>query len=119
MAITSPKKTDELLMQFKINPEINVRLETFMKSEPGLVEFVKQLPREQLERKFLLRKMQDQQQKEGYTTKVKAWLEKPEQKELLKSIQAMISPVMRPECQEQAVMTQAKNFIRNTGIKLS
>ena len=102
MAITSPKKTDELLMQFKINPEINVRLETFMKSEPGLVEFVKQLPREQLERKFLLRKMQDQQQKE-----------------LLKSIQAMISPVMRPERQEQAVMTQAKNFIRNTGIKLS
>jgi len=46
-------------------------------------------------------------------------LEKPEQKELLKSIQAMISPVMRPERQEQAVVTQAKNFIRNTGIKLS
>jgi len=90
-----------------------------MKSEPGLVDFVKQLPREQLERKFLLRKMQDQQQKEGYTTKVKAWLEKSEQKELLKSIQAMISPVMRPERQEQAVVTQAKNFIRNTGIKLS
>ena len=31
-----------------------------MKAEPGLVQFVKELPREQLERKFLLRKMQDQ-----------------------------------------------------------
>ena len=50
-----------------------------MKAEPGLVQFVKELPREQLERKFLLRKMQDQQQKQGYDAKVKAWLEKPEQ----------------------------------------
>ena len=31
-----------------------------MKAEPGLVQFAKELPREQLERKFLLRKMQDQ-----------------------------------------------------------
>ncbi|MEY2905964.1 MAG: hypothetical protein RLZZ408_435, partial [Verrucomicrobiota bacterium] len=73
MAITSPKQKEELSKQFKINPEINTRLEAFMKSEPGLVEFVKQLPREQLERKFLLRKMQDQQQREGYTEKVKVW----------------------------------------------
>jgi hypothetical protein len=60
-----------------------------------------------------------QEWRRGTESKVKAWLEKPEQKELLKSIQAMISPVMRPERQEQAVVTQAKNFIRNTGIKLS
>jgi len=75
MAITSPKQKEELAQQFKINPEINAKLEAFMRSEPGLVDFVKQIPREQLERKFLLRKMQDQQQKEGYTAKVKAWLE--------------------------------------------
>jgi hypothetical protein len=30
-----------------------------MKAEPALGQFVKELPREQLERKFLLRKMQD------------------------------------------------------------
>ena len=119
MAITSPKKNEELLKQFKINPEINVRLEAFMKSEPGLVDFVKQLPREQLERKFLLRKMQDQQQKEGYTTKVKAWLEKPEQAEVLKAIRSMVSPLMKPERQEQVIVNQAKNFIKNTGVKLS
>jgi hypothetical protein len=64
MALASPKK-EELAREFKINSEVNAKLEDFMKAEPGLVKFVKELPREQLERKFLLRKMQDQQQKQG------------------------------------------------------
>ena len=34
-----------------------------MKAEPRLVQFVKELPREQLERKFLLREMQDYERK--------------------------------------------------------
>lgn len=118
MAIASPKKKDELAKQFKINPEINARLDAFMKAEPGLVDYVKELPRDQLERKFLLRKMQDQEQKQNYTAKVKAWLEKPEQADLVKSIRATVSPNMKPERQEQAIVTQAKNFIRNQGIKL-
>ena len=59
MALASPKKKEELAREFKINPEVNTKLEDFMKAEPGLVKFVKELPREQLERKFLLRKMQD------------------------------------------------------------
>ncbi len=118
MAIASPKKKTELASQFKINPEINARLDAFMKAEPGLVDYVKELPRDQLERKFLLRKMQDQEQKQSYTAKVKAWLDKPEQADLVKSIRATISPNMKPERQEQAIVTQAKNFIRNQGIKL-
>lgn len=82
------------------------------------MDYVKELPREQLERKFLLRKMQDRDQKQGYTAKVKAWLEKPEQADLVKSLKATISPNMKPERQEQAVITQAKNYIRNQKIKL-
>ena len=88
-----------------------------MKAEPGLVQFVKELPREQLERKFLLRKMQDQQRKQGYDAKVKAWLERPEQAELVQSLKATISPEMKPERQAQMLVNQAKNYIRNTGIK--
>ena len=118
MAIASPKKKEELAQQFKINPEVNTRLDAFMKAEPGLVEYVKELPREQLERKFLLRKMQDQEQKQNYTAKVKSWLEKPEQADLVKSIKATISPNMTAAKQDQVIVTQAKNFIRNTGIKL-
>jgi hypothetical protein len=119
MAIASPKSKEELIRQFRFNPEVDTRLEAFMKAEPGLVKFVKELPREQLERKFLLRKMRDQQQKHGYDTKVKAWLEKPEQAELVKSLKATISPEMKPETKSQALVNQAKNYIRNTGIKIS
>ena len=119
MAIASPKNKEELVRQFKFNPEVDTRLEAFMKAEPGLVQFVKELPREQLERKFLLRKMRDQQQKHGYDAKVKAWLEKPEQADLVKSLKATISPEMKPETKAQALVNQAKNYIRNTGIKIS
>lgn len=118
MAITSPKKKEELARQFKTNPEVESKLNAFMKAEPDLVQYVKDLPREQLERKFLLRKLKDQEQREGYTTKVKGWLEKPEQTDLLKSLRATVSPNMKPEQQERAVLTQAKNYIRNSGIKL-
>src|SRR5258705_9567561 len=119
MAIASPKKNDELAREFKVNPEVNNRLEAFVKAEPGLVKFVKELPREQLERKFLLRKMRDQQQKHGYDEKVKTWLEKPEQADLVKNLKATISPGMKPETRAQALANQAKNYIRNTGIKIS
>ena len=90
-----------------------------MKAEPRLVQFVKELPREQLERKFLLRKMQDHQRKQGYDTKVKAWLERQEQAELVTSLKASISPEMKPERQAQTLVNQAKNYIRNTGVKIS
>ena len=119
MAIASPKNKEELVRQFKFNPEVDTRLEAFMKAEPGLVQFVKELPREQLERKFLLRKMRDQQQKSGYDAKFKAWLEEPERADLVKSLKATISPDMKPDTQAGALVNQAKNYIRNTGIKIS
>jgi hypothetical protein len=119
MAIASPKNKEELVRQFKFNPEVDTRLEAFMKAEPGLVQFVKELPREQLERKFLLRKMRDQQQKHVYDAKVKAWLERPEQADLVKSLKATISPEMKPETKARALVNQAKNYLRNTGIRIS
>jgi hypothetical protein len=119
MAIASPKTKEELVRQFRFNPEVNTRLEAFMKAEPGLAQFVKELPREQLERKFLLRKMKDHERKQGYDAKAKAWLEKPEQAELVQSLKATISPDMKPEAKAQALLNQAKNYIRNTGIKIS
>jgi hypothetical protein len=38
---------------------------------------------------------------------------------VLKAIRTMISPVMKPDRQEQLIVNQAKNFIKNTGVKLS
>jgi hypothetical protein len=37
---------------------------------------------------------------------------------VLKAIRSMLSPVMKPERQEQLIIRQAKNLIRNTGVKL-
>jgi hypothetical protein len=37
----------------------------------------------------------------------------------VKSIKATISPDIKPEKQEQALLTQAKNYIRNQGMKLN
>lgn len=119
MAVAKPKSKDELARQFKINPEINEKLEAFMKAESDLVTYVKELPREQLERKFLLRKMQDVEQRQGYSAKVKDWLDQPEQADLVKSMKSTISPNMKPERQEAVLITQAKNHIRNNKIKIS
>ncbi len=118
MAIASPKSKEEVIRHFKFNPEVNTRLDAFMKAEPGLVQFVKDLPREQLERKFLLRKMQDHERKQGYDAKVKTWLEKSEQVDLVKSLKAAISPELKPEAKAAALVKQAKNYIRNIGIRL-
>jgi hypothetical protein len=89
-----------------------------MKGEPGLVQFVKELPREQLERKFLLRKMQDYERKLGYDAKVQAWLERPEQTELVQSLKATISPEIKAERRAQMLVNQAKNYIRNRGLRI-
>ncbi len=118
MAIASPKNKKEQADQFRINPEIDNKLNDFMKANSDLVQYVKDLPREQLERKFLLRKMKDEEQKQGYSAKVKSWLEKPEQADLVQTIKSTISPNMNPERQEQALITAAKNHIRRTGIKI-
>lgn len=118
MAIETPRKKAAQNGQMKVNPEINAKLDTFMKEEPGLVQFVKDLPREQLERKFLLRKMQDRDQMRTYTEKVKAWLAKPEQADLVKRIKAFVSSKMKPEQQEQQLLNRAKTFIHNEGIKI-
>jgi hypothetical protein len=119
MAIASPKSKEELIRQFKFNPEVDTRLEAFMKAEPGLVQFVKELPREQLERKFLLRKIKEREQRQNYSARVKAWLEQPKQAELVESIKATISPKMTPERQFQVLVTQAKNYLRNKGMQMS
>ena len=119
MAIASPNQNDGKNQGFRVNPEINAKLEAFMKAEPDLVNYVKDLPREQLERKYLLRKMQDQDQRQSYDTKVKNWLNRPEQTDLLNSFKATINPNIKPATQERVLVSQAKNYIRNSGIKLN
>jgi hypothetical protein len=63
--------------------------------------------------------MHEEQRRQGYDAKVKAWLERPEQADLVKSLRATINPEMKPEAKAQALVNQAKNYLRNTGIRIS
>jgi hypothetical protein len=59
MAIASPKNPRGAGTSLSIQPRNqHTRLESFHEDGTGAVQFVKELPREQLERKFLLGKMQ-------------------------------------------------------------
>jgi hypothetical protein len=119
MAIASPKKNEELAREFRINPEINAQLEAFMKANPDKVKTVKELPREQLERKFLLHEMRYQMTIQRYDTSIKAWIEKPENAQWVADKRLTLHKSMSPEKQERALMRMAKNHIQNSKIKLT
>ena len=42
----------------------------------------------------------------------------PEQAELVQSLRAAISPDVKPDSQAQTLVNQAKNYIRNTGVRM-
>jgi hypothetical protein len=118
MALASPKRKQEQAKQFKINPEIDAKLNAFMEAEPGLVKSVQDLPRDQLERRFLLRKMNEvewrKDWRKNYMPKIKAWVEDPENAGIVKTFKATINPKMK----ERALLSQTWNYINNQGIKL-
>ena len=90
-----------------------------MKAEPGLVQFVKELPREQLERKFCSAKCGTSNRSTVMTQRSKPGSRSPNRPSWSRASKATISPEMKPEQQAQALVNQAKNYIRNTGIKIS
>ena len=51
-------------------------------------------------------------------TKVKTWLEKPEQAEILGYLREMIRPTLRPERHEEFILKKAQRFLRTTGFQL-
>ena len=50
--------------------------------------------------------------------KVKTWLEKPEQAEILGYLREMIRPTLRPELHEEFILKKARRFLRSTGFQL-
>lgn len=116
MPIESPAKKQA--KQQKINPEIDAQLNAFIKSEPDLVKFVKDLSREELERKFLLRKMWDRDDRVKYDTKVRAWMEKPEQAELVTTLKSAINPHLSQEKQAERLLESVKHTVSKSGIKI-
>jgi len=50
--------------------------------------------------------------------KVKTWLEKPEQAEILGYLREMIRPTLRADQHEEFILKKARRFLRSTGIHL-
>ena len=75
------------------------------------------MPREYLERKYLLAKMEQRDRNLAYNNRVAAWLNDPEQAEIKKTLEKTL-PKLSSTRAEATVLTQAKNYLKNSGIKI-
>ena len=101
----------------RINQEIDNKLNEFIKEHPKLEGHVKAMPREYLERKYLLAKMEQRDRNLAYNNRVAAWLNDPEQAEIKKTLEKTL-PKLSSTRAEATVLTQAKNYLKNSGIKI-
>ncbi len=112
-------KQDETEHQFKRNPIIDEQLNEFIRNNERLVNYVKELPREELERKYLLTKMNAEKQREGYDKKVTEFINRPENAELKESLTKSLPQGISESEQNRALLKEAKQEIRKQGIKMS
>ncbi len=118
MALIKQKETEQA--QFKRNPVIDEQLNEFIRDNEKLVSYTKALPREELERKYLLTKMNAEKQQQGYDQKVLEFINKPENSKLKRSISATIPKYVTDESKKtKKLLYLTKNTIRNEGIKIS
>lgn len=102
----------------RINEEVDNKLNHFIKDNPKLTEIVKQMPREYLERKYLLHKMQQKNRREAYTNKVAEWINLPQQHDLKEAFGQIVKNLPEKERQTQLIK-EVKQYVRKAGIKLS
>jgi hypothetical protein len=76
MALIKQNETEQ--SRFKRNLIIDDQLNEYIKNNEKLVAYTKALPREELERKYLLTKMNAEKQREDYDKKVTEFINKPE-----------------------------------------
>lgn len=106
--------------QFKRNPLIDAQLNRFIKNNDRLVQYVQDLPREELERKYLLGKMKEEKLRESYDKKVEEFINRPENASLKESlIKSLPSDIRDDAVRQRAVLKEAKQEIRKQGIKMS
>jgi len=105
---------------FKRNPEIDEQLNAFIKDNDRLVNYVKELPREELERKYLLSKMKEETYKKAYEQKVTDFINRPDNAEFKESLMKSLSSDIQDDATRQrALLKEAKIQIHKQGIKMS
>jgi hypothetical protein len=105
--------------QFKRNPIIDQQLNEFIENNQKLANYVKELPREELERKYLLSKMREEKQREGYDKKVSEFISRPEHAAFRQALTKNLPQGLSESEQRRALLKEAKQEIRKQGIKMS
>lgn len=100
----------------RTNPEIDAKIDEFIKENPKLLEYYQALPKEQLIRKLILGKMQRAGYANQRNQEIIAWVE--ENPEIKAKIEARVKNV--PEANRQrAFITAAKSEAMNQTVKSS
>ena len=101
----------------RVNEEINNKLDQFITDNPKLVQVVKNMPREYLERKYFLHKMQQKNRREAYTNKVAEWINAPQQRDLKAAFEQIVKT--QPEnARQRELIREVKQYVKKVGIKL-
>jgi hypothetical protein len=95
-------------------PEVDTRLEAFHDGRTRLVCFVNELPRQQLEQTFLLRKTWERERRQNYPQGSGPSMGNRSKAELVKNVKTRESK-MAPERQSQVLVTQAKTISATRG----
>lgn len=105
---------------FKRHSETDVHLNQFITSNDRFVDYVKNLPREELERKYLLSKMKEERGNNAYEQKVIDFINRPENAEFKESLMKSFSSGIKNDATRQhALLKEAKIQIHKQGIKMS
>jgi hypothetical protein len=100
----------------RTNPEIDAKIDAFIKENPKLLEYYQELPKEQLIRKLILGKMQRAGYANQRNEEIIAWVE--EHPDIKAKIEARVKNV--PEANRQrAFLTAAKTEAMNQTVKPS
>ena len=100
----------------RTNPEIDAKIDEFIKENPKLLEYYQELPKEQLIRKLVLGKMQRAGYANQRNEEIIAWV--GEHPEIKAKIEARVKNV--PEANRQrAFLTAAKTEAMNQTVKPS
>ena len=102
----------------RVNEEINNKLNQFIADNPKLVQVVKNMSREYLERKYFLHKMQQKNRREDYTNKVAEWINAPKQRDLKEALEQIVKNLPE-EVRQKGLIREVKQYVRKDGIKVN
>lgn len=114
--VAARSRAQEQEPKARTNPEIDAKIDEFIKENPKLLEYYQDLPKEQLIRKLILGKMQRAGYANQRNQEIIAWVE--EHPEIKAKIEARVKNV--PEANRQrAFLTAAKTEAMNQTVKPS